>query len=72
MKKLLLLTTLFIGCEEYKPLEPDKSERIKISERFKLASHTEIVLFTVDNVEYCAMNKTFAEGGIAIIKHERE
>ena len=70
MKKLPLLTRLFIGCGEYKPLEPDKSKRIKISEKFKLSSHTEIILFTVDNVEYCCIHKTWAEGGIAIIKHD--
>lgn len=72
MKKLLLLVTLLTGCTKYNPLEPDKSERIKISERFKLTSHSEIMLFTVDNVEYCCIHKTWAEGGIAIIKHERE
>lgn len=73
MKNLLPLLLLLTGCiEEYKPLEPDTSQRIEISERYHVSHHTEIILFTVDDIEYCCVNKTWAEGGIAIIKHERE
>lgn len=63
---------LCVGCQPHIEVQKStKNSKVKVIASGTITENTDYGIITVDNVEYIVICKRNADGGVAIIKHEK-